>query len=193
MGKQTIKTGLIIILMMFPFLLQGQTIKLSGTDNSVGVSGTSSLHDWEMELKEFKATADLATNSEGTTLVEKAVFSADANNLSSDNSIMDGKAHDALDAEDQPEILFRQKGSLPLEITNGKTIIIEGTLKIAGETKPVQIKANYTLSAENQLTINGETKLKMTDFGMKPPKAMFGTIKTDDLVTVNFKLNLKPQ
>ncbi|PWE00786.1 YceI family protein [Marinilabilia rubra] len=192
MVKKTIKTGLIIFLMMFPFLLQGQTIKLSGTDNSVGVSGTSSLHDWDMELKEFEATAQLTTNEEGKSFIEKAAFSGDANNLSSDNSIMDNKAHDALDAEDHPEILFKQKGSAPMEVANGEQVTLKGTLSIAGEIKTVEVTVNYSLTHEKQLTINGESELNMTDFGMKPPKAMFGTIKTDDLVNVKFKMNLKP-
>lgn len=192
MVKHSIKTGLIILLMTFPLLLKGQTIQLSGTDNKVGVSGTSSLHDWEMELQEFKATASLSTNGNEEFVLEDAVFSADANNLSSDNSIMDNKAHDALEAEDHPEIRFTQKGSVPLQIGNDKSLTIDGSLRIAGETKAVQIKVSYSLSSDENLNISGVTKLKMTDFGMKPPKAMFGTIKTDDLVTVNFKLNLKP-
>ena len=39
----------------------------------------------------------------------------------------------------------------------------------------------------------GELPLLMTDFGVKPPTAMFGTLRTDNKITVKFSLLVGPQ
>ena len=43
---------------------------------------------------------------------------------------------------------------------------------------------------EDALTIMTQTPLKMTDFGMKPPTAMAGMIKSGDQVTVKITWHL---
>jgi hypothetical protein len=37
------------------------------------------------------------------------------------------------------------------------------------------------------MTVKGEIQLLMTDFGIAPPKAMLGMLKTDPRVTVKFE------
>ena len=37
------------------------------------------------------------------------------------------------------------------------------------------------------LVVNGELALLMTDYGIKPPTAMIGMLKTDPKVTVTFE------
>jgi hypothetical protein len=45
--------------------------------------------------------------------------------------------------------------------------------------------------AENgTVTLKGTKLLKMTDYGVKPPSLMFGTMKVADAVTVSFDLVL---
>ncbi|MDI3521447.1 MAG: hypothetical protein PWR04_1435, partial [Anaerophaga sp.] len=64
-------------------------------------------------------------------------------------------------------------------------------LTIAGETKPIEIALNANISPQKEVSVSGETTLKMTDFDVEPPTVMFGTIKTADEVTINFNLTLK--
>lgn len=69
------------------------------------------------------------------------------------------------------------------------SITVKGDLTIAGVTKPAEITAGYTFSG-NTLTITGSHQLLMSNFGIKPPTAMMGSLKTGDEVTVEFDLNL---
>ncbi|MDK2841683.1 MAG: hypothetical protein PWQ17_1188 [Anaerophaga sp.] len=57
MIKSILKNELILALFIVPQLLTGQNIKLTGDNNSVKASGTSTLHDWEMDMTTFDATA----------------------------------------------------------------------------------------------------------------------------------------
>ena len=44
-----------------------------------------------------------------------------------------------------------------------------------------------TQRTEATFTVTGEVRLLMTDFGITPPKAMMGMLKTDPKVTVTFE------
>lgn len=53
----------------------------------------------------------------------------------------------------------------------------------------IQVEGHPT---SNGIAFKGNKKLKMTDFNMEPPKAMFGILKADDDVTVSFNVTFRP-
>jgi polyisoprenoid-binding protein YceI len=61
-----------------------------------------------------------------------------------------------------------------------------GTMQIAGKTRDIA----FDLRTERQgsaLKVTGQTDLLMTDYGITPPKAMLGMLKTNPKVTVTFE------
>jgi polyisoprenoid-binding protein YceI len=67
---------------------------------------------------------------------------------------------------------------------------VRGNLTIAGITKAITIPVSGS-SAQSKLKVNGKVALKMTQFDMDPPRAMFGAIKSGDDITVHFEIVLK--
>ncbi|WP_010662499.1 YceI family protein [Marinilabilia salmonicolor] len=192
MTKIALQTLLIIALTLVSgTTTKAQKLNLTGTNNSVVVTGTSSLHDWEMVLSDFRATAEVTHNEDGSYTLTNAGLTGDANKLSSDNSMMDNKAKDALRAKKAPELTFRQSTPLSIEAGNEEKVHIKGNLKIAGETKPVSIPINLTIQEGGKVLVTGTATVLMSDYKMDPPTAMFGTVKTGDEVKVNIKLELK--
>jgi len=61
-----------------------------------------------------------------------------------------------------------------------------GILNIAGVEREVTLTLK-TQQSEGILIVTGEIQLLMTDFGITPPKAMLGMLKTDPKVTVTFE------
>jgi hypothetical protein len=55
---------------------------------------------------------------------------------------------------------------------------------MAGTTKPITVEAKGKSLPNGDMEISIARKLKMTEFNMKPPTAMMGTIKVGDEVTV---------
>ena len=45
--------------------------------------------------------------------------------------------------------------------------------------------------SDGSITFNGSKKLKMTDYGIKPPTALLGTMTTGDEVEIVFQVTLK--
>lgn len=102
---------------------------------------------------------------------------------------MDDKTYEALKAEKFSNITF----SAPELSVSGNQITGMGQLELAGVKKPFQIAAEKVESTDDNITIKGEVSLNMTDFGVTPPTAMFGTIETGELVKITYQLLINKQ
>ncbi len=169
-------------------LLAQETYRLTPANSSVVVLGTSSLHDWEMTAKNI--TANLTVDKDGSAInnIDNVYFAVKSDNIVSENSIMDNKAHDALRAEKYPTISFRMKSVNQLVSAGGKIKgSLTGDVTIAGVSKNITLPFEGTLMG-NSFKVTGSKSLKMSDFNIKPPTAMLGTLKTGDDIKINFKL-----
>lgn len=97
---------------------------------------------------------------------------------------MDGKAYDAVKSDKFPNIQFKA-GKLNIQ---GNRITGKGELSIAGEKRPIDLNAEIKNRNGSEMQIVGEVPLKMTDFGITPPTAMFGTLKTGDDLVIKYDI-----
>lgn len=162
------------------------TYSLNSSESQVLVKGTSTVHDWESNAEKFTVSLTVAESDEPLLNVQALSFEVEAGSIKSGKRIMDGKTRDALKSKKHPKITF--VFSEISDLTKD-SITVKGDLTIAGVTKPAEITAGYTFSG-NTLTITGSHQLLMSNFGIKPPTAMMGSLKTGDEVTVEFDLNL---
>ena len=59
-------------------------------------------------------------------------------------------------------------------------------LKIAGVEREIGLDLT-TQRTDTGLNVKGSVQLLMTDYGITPPKAMLGMLKTDPKVSVSFE------
>lgn len=166
-----------------PLLLSSVVLLVSAlnfkpAESSLKVYGTSSLHDWEIVVEEYNATGQW----DGSSLKNFKLVAQTAS-LESGNSTMNGKAHDALEAKKHPQISF----SAAEMRLNGNRLEGQGSLVVAGKTRKFSLKVPAQVEGKN-LRLQGKVPLRMTDFDIQPPTAMFGTLKTGDAVEVGFDL-----
>ena len=64
-----------------------------------------------------------------------------------------------------------------------------GVLRIAGVEKEIVLPLVVAREG-NALKVNGELSLLMTDYGVVPPKAMMGMLRTDPKVSVKVDVSL---
>jgi polyisoprenoid-binding protein YceI len=167
-----------------------QDFILDKENSELTVSGTSNLHDWEMVAETFSGETSITMDEGNITEISSVYFTCAVADILSDKRIMNNKAHDALKEKKHPEIKFQMNRGNAAKLADGK-IDLTGTLTIAGKPKTVNVTSDYQLDSGNKLSVMGEVTLKMTDFGIEPPTAMFGAVETDDKVTVkySFKFN----
>ena len=91
-----------------------------------------------------------------------------------------------------PELRFRATSvSVTPTGADEGTVAMQGTLAIAGQERPVTI--NGTVARENgQLRVRGSKRITMTEWGVRPPSLMLGTMKVAPAATVGFDVILKP-
>ncbi|WP_159950542.1 YceI family protein [Polaribacter septentrionalilitoris] len=158
-------------------------IKLPST---VLIKGTSTLHDWESSVE--KTEAKLVVNNLNDVDIETLNVNVEVLSIKSGKKLMDKLTYKALKAKEHPVITFIfKKGEIVNESTNFIDIKLMGDLTIAGVTKNVSVVTKIN-KLGNTIVLKGSHQLKMTDFGIKPPRALLGTIKTGDEITIEFNL-----
>ncbi len=154
-------------------------------DSKLWVEGTSNKDDWSVKAKEVKA---MATRGEDGTVASLTLEVPSAQMVSEKSSIMDRLMHRTLKVNEHPTIVFEMKNLNPAEAEN--TAVAVGELTIAGVTQEVTVEVVQVTADDGTPRYAGSQTLKMTDFGMKPPSAMFGALHTGDEVTVRFDVGL---
>lgn len=186
--KTRIGTLFLLMFVFYTNILLSQSILQSNvTKSDLIVKGTSSMHDWVMTAEKFNCT--VAVNNTGNSFVIKDINFNCNSSLKSDNSIMDKKAWDALKTKEFKSIQFESKEVIAINSTNQKAEgTIQGELKLKGITKKISLPYKSELDNLGNLNITGDLKLKMSEFGIDPPTALMGTLKTGDEVTVSFQI-----
>ena len=72
-------------------------------------------------------------------------------------------------------------------------VLVSGKLSVAGARKTVSMYVSLVRGEGAAVRALGTTELLMTDFGVEPPSMMFGVLKTDDKIVINFNLSLTAQ
>lgn len=70
------------------------------------------------------------------------------------------------------------------------TFTLVGTLSIAGKTREVRIPASGRLGDDGLLRVSGETSLKMSDYGVRPPSS-FLIARVADEVRIRFSITAR--
>jgi hypothetical protein len=160
----------------------------------VSLAGTSNIHEYTATSAETRVVRlKVASGLSGAKLwdeilkpgaLEAFEISIPAASLSSPKEGLDKNMHKALKVTQHPDITFRLSR---LEAADAPGAVRGvGTLTIAGVAREVTL-AMKTQRTDANLTVVGEVQLLMTDFGITPPKAMLGMLKTDPKVTVTFE------
>lgn len=152
------------------------------------ISGTSTLHDWDMISNTAQGDAVIITNEfNKLEKIERLKITMPAESLKSGKTQMDNNAYKALKTKEYRNISFELKD---IQNINGSRFKAIGTFDIAGESRQLVIDTEYKILG-NEIQFTGKTSFKLSDFKIDPPTAMLGTIKTGDDVTLHFNTRFK--
>jgi polyisoprenoid-binding protein YceI len=159
----------------------------------VTIAGTSNIHEYTASTTKVRvmraqlgaaAGSDFWENAFKPGALEAFDISVAAATLTSSKDGLDKNMYKALKVQEHPEITFH----LVRFETAGRpagTAQAIGVLQIAGVEKEIAMNIT-TRHTGATLTVEGTLDLLMTDYGVKPPVAMMGMLKTNPKVTVTF-------
>lgn len=156
--------------------------------SKVWFDGTSNVKSFSCSAKKLDLNITSDDDASPAKIVQSASLSIPVSQLDCKNGKMNEHMRDALKAEKNPTILWK----LSSYRIDGAAVVMAGTLTIAGRENPIELRGTGGLD-NGTITLKGTKVLKMTEFGVKPPSLMFGTMKVADPVTVLFDLVLNQQ
>ena len=156
------------------------------------VQGTSSLHDWTSQVTQVDCTGSFQSKNTTLQSMKNVQVKIVVEGIkSTEGKMMDRKTYEAFDSDKNPLITYSfLTARIKINTSDSTTINTSGTLTMAGTSKPVELEATGKMLANGDLQLSFSKKLKMTDFNMKPPTAILGTIKVGDEITLNFNMVL---
>lgn len=167
-----------------PVKIASAKVTITGTTNVHGYTVASST----VRLVNAKFAAfdgDLWALAQKPAAVEAFEISIPVATLKSEKDGLDKNMYKALKTDKFAEITFRAKS---VEKTAAGVRAL-GTLTIAGVAKDVSIDFAVTRVGAN-IALAGDLALLMTDYGVVPPKAMMGMMRTDPKVTIRLEIVL---
>lgn len=180
--------GTLATILFFAPLSWSQTYNLNNAASELKVEGTSNIHDWTLDAEEMQG--DLAVQLENGQLVaiDKLNFAVVAESLESGKGGMNKNTYKALNTDDHKRITYQMQKVNNIDCTSNSSckVTTSGYLTIAGTKKAVDMTFDAKVTGE-KIVFAGNKKIKMTEFKVDPPTAMFGTITTGDEVNVKFQ------
>lgn len=175
-----------VFLVASAFTLQAQE-KFHISNHKILIEGTSNIHDWEMNVEKVDGFIEMKTENDEIT-ISNISLTIPVKSMKSGKGKMDSNTYEALKEKKNPNITFSFLETTKVEKTGNSTykVNIKGNLSIAGNTQTIIIPLIIDTS---KTSITASYNINMTDYGVDPPTAVFGTIKTGEAVSLNFNLN----
>jgi len=158
--------------------------------SKVSVDGTSTIHDWSSDVTKVEWAGQLTVDGKNVKAIQNVVVTIAVEGIKSEKGgVMDEKTYEAFKSDQNPNITFKLTNAT---ITGG-TVNANGTLTMAGASKNIVMNAAVKVLADGSVHLSGSQKINMKDYKMTPPKAVMGTIKVGEKVTLLYELTLQPQ
>ncbi|MCY2959191.1 MAG: YceI family protein [Planctomycetota bacterium] len=159
---------------------QRQRFAIVSNLSRVGFDAKSTLHDFSgvTTRVEGEITANLAKPGENCS----GSVSAQSASLDTGLEARDESMREILEPAKFPEVRFDWSAFEPTSVDAAAQKVVgvaKGKLSIHGVARDVSMPVTITVDASKRLAIDGQTKIKMSDFGVKPPSKL-GLISVED-------------
>lgn len=166
-------------------------------ESRLWVDGTSTVRSFT--CKAAALAAKVATTASdpaaavvaGEKAISSATFTVPAVKLDCGNGTMNEHMYKAIKAKEHPTIEFRLAS---YEISKGPAGVVgtlDGSLTLGGVTRPITLRAEAEEKGPGMLRVAGTHEITMSQYGLKAPTLMMGTLKVRDQVRVGFDLLLE--
>jgi YceI-like protein len=177
-----------------------------GAGSELWIEGTSTLHDWSSRTDSIGLVLRLAggtakpADAHGLEALIRAksvhgvVADVPVHSLRSKESKLDRNLWRAMRTDEYPNVRFALSGYTLGPVRHGSDTLAvraKGTLTICGRERPVELEA-LAHTDSGGLWFVGSEELLMTDYGIKPPTMMMGTIRVGNRIQVHYRLLLVP-
>ncbi len=169
------------------------------SESQFSIQGTSTLHEWVVKTSdvtgnillppEFLSEAGPAAG----TMIDSVIIKVPVQKMDGGRGqVMNDKIVKALSGTTHPHVIYTLNEAKvidnPEAASDEISIEADGKLNIGGVIRDMKLILAGQKSESNDWIFEGSKQMKMSDFEIEPPSAMFGQIVTGDEITINYSL-----
>lgn len=189
-NKYLLLIGFLIGVLLLSAIAPSKKIYTLCNNHVVMINGSSNLHDWFEQAGKVTGNASGIINKDKSLDLVEVNIKVDVYSIkSAKGNVMDNNTYKALKADKNPYIIYTLKQPIKAIFTSSekKSVLTKGYLTIGGVTRDANMLVKLVMLNSGKLTFEGSHVLQMTDYGIEPPTALLGTLKTGNEITITFK------
>lgn len=162
-------------------------------DSRLWLEGSSNVRDWRCDATSLDASVDIDDAMHTMTSaahIRRVQVRVPTHALTCGRSQMDHIMYKALHVDDAPECrqIVGRFEVVPAATGEQSTLVMQGTLRIAGRERVVRVPVALEEQTDGSVRARGALPILMTDYGISPPTALFGVVRTENRIVVKFDL-----
>jgi polyisoprenoid-binding protein YceI len=160
-------------------------------DSRLWLEGSSNVRDWRCDATTLDASIDIDDRAPSSAArVQSVQVRVPAHALTCGRSQMDKIMYKALHVDDTPECrhIVGRFDVVSESGDRGQSLVMQGTLRIAGRERTVRVPVDLEEQRDGTVRARGALPILMTDYGISPPTALFGVVRTENRIVVKFDL-----
>lgn len=161
-------------------------------ESRLWITGTSNLRRFTCQVRQLSGTLTLRANAtrrsvlSGENASSLPSLSVPVDQLDCGRRAMNRHLRDALHSATHPTIEFRL-ASYEVDLTPPTpTAHVVGQVTIGGVRRPVAVTTSVRADSLGALHVQGTYVVRMTDFGLEPPRRFGGLLRVRDRIVVHF-------
>jgi polyisoprenoid-binding protein YceI len=175
---------------------RAQTALTVQPESRVILLGRSNVNSWSCASSTFHTRFDIDSSARGGSeplakAVVRLTVTVPVRSLDCGRKRMNDDMFKALKADSFPEIRYVLTSYLvdeQLPTADSVSVSSAGELTVGGKTRRVEFQVDGTRDNAGGLRGIAGARFLMTDFGIRPPTALFGTIRTKNAVEVRVEI-----
>jgi hypothetical protein len=166
-------------------------------ESKMTIYGSANVTDWEAKAKTITGEIKLRDpdlsdwSGADASLFESVRIAIKVDDIDADSRRMNNNMHGYLKKDRHPEITYRLVEAKELAVLDnpGVKLTVRGVINAAGTDKEIVHDVEVRKNDSGGLVVSGSQDLKMTDFGIDPPTAMLGSVRSRDEMTITFEIH----
>ena len=174
------KKTLLFTLLISVNLCSQEFWEIDSNSSFIKYSGNHFLHNWDAQNDEISGLLNIENGT-----IDNVGVIAKVKDFNSGNSSLDSNAMRVVEALKYPNVIFRSS----LIEQNDDRVYLEGVLEFHGIKQNFKVEGKIE-SLEDQIKINMDFIIKLSDFEIKRPSLLLRKVEDEILVEIN--LNFDP-
>ena len=174
------KKTLLFTLLISVNLCSQEFWDIDSNSSFIKYSGNHFLHNWDAQNDEISGLLNIENGT-----IDNVGVIAKVKDFNSGNSSLDSNAMRVVEALKYPNVIFRSS----LIEQNDDRVYLEGVLEFHGIKQNLKVEGKIE-SLEDQIKINMDFIIKLSDFEIKRPSLLLRKVEDEILVEIN--LNFDP-